>query len=80
MTLTIMTLYTIEVTNSESTDAENVVVTDVLPAGVIYVSSTPAGTYDANTGEVTWNLGTIPQGTVTLTLTVSTDENTPVFA
>jgi len=41
---------------------ENGVLVDQLPAGMSYVSSTPAGSYDATTGTVTW---TFPDGAST---------------
>lgn len=44
--------YTIDVTNPSQVAATNVVVTDTIPDGIQYVSSTPAGQVSGNT--VTW--------------------------
>src|SRR5947199_553255 len=41
--------WTLTLTNSGTDDANNIVVTDVLPAGMTYLSSTPLGSYDNNT-------------------------------
>jgi uncharacterized repeat protein (TIGR01451 family) len=61
--------YTITVTNPNAYTATGVVVTDTLPTGLSYISSTPAGTVSGST--VTWNLGTMaPLTTKTVTLTV----------
>ncbi len=49
-------VYTISVANAGPGDANNVVVTDTLPAEVSYVSDTCGGT---NTPPWTWNAGTI---------------------
>jgi uncharacterized repeat protein (TIGR01451 family) len=69
--------YTVTVNNAGPNNATNVKVTDVLPAGVTYVSSTPSqGTYNSGTG--LWTVGTINNGgsaTLTITATVS---GTPV--
>jgi uncharacterized repeat protein (TIGR01451 family) len=52
--------YTITVSNPSQIDATNVVVTDTIPTGITYVSSTPSGT--ASGATVTWSLGTIKGG------------------
>ncbi|MBI5864643.1 MAG: DUF11 domain-containing protein [Planctomycetes bacterium] len=52
--------YTIVVGNPSQVDATNVVVTDAIPAGIQYVSSTPAG--QASGASVTWSLGTVKPG------------------
>ena len=49
--------YTISVTNNGPAQATNVVLTDVLPAGVTYVSDTGAGAYVDGTG--IWTIGSI---------------------
>lgn len=49
--------YTIVVSNPSQVDATNVVVTDTIPDGIQYVSSTPAA--QASGAALTWNLGTV---------------------
>ena len=50
--------YTIALTNNSPNSATNVQVTDLLPAGVTYVSNSPSqGTYLSSTG--VWNVGTV---------------------
>ncbi|MDO8870809.1 MAG: VWA domain-containing protein [Methanobacteriaceae archaeon] len=55
--------FTITALNTGPNDAQGVQVTDILPAGLTYVSSifTPGTTYDSNTG--IWNIGTLLNGT-----------------
>lgn len=55
--------FTIAAFNTGPNDAQGVEVTDILPAGLTYVSSifTPGTTYNSNTG--IWNIGTIFNGT-----------------
>jgi uncharacterized repeat protein (TIGR01451 family) len=50
--------YPIEVSNPSDVNATNVVVTDVLPTGIAYVSSTPAAKVQGQS--LTWSLGTLP--------------------
>ena len=58
--------YTITVVNQGPSIANNVIVTDVLPSGVAYISDN--GAYNAATGE--WMIGTLSAGeTVTLVIT-----------
>jgi uncharacterized repeat protein (TIGR01451 family)/fimbrial isopeptide formation D2 family protein len=53
--------FTITLTNSGPDNATNVRVTDLLPAGIAYVSSTPSqGTYTSGTG--LWNVGSVNNG------------------
>jgi len=62
--------YTISVTNFGPSSADNVVVTDALPAGVTFVSATGGGI--TNAGAVNWNFGTLANGqssNATLTVT-----------
>lgn len=60
--------YTITVTNNGSADDSSVVVTDNLPSGVVYISSTPSG-FDNSTG--TWSIGDLATGSSTsISLTV----------
>ena len=63
-------VYTISVANAGPDDASDVIVTDVLPGGVTYVSSASnVGSYDPATGR--WDVGTLGAGeTVSLEITV----------
>ena len=65
--------YDIEVTNDGSAQATGVSLTDTLPAGITFVSSSVTqGSYDANTGVFT--IGTLAaNATATLTLTGTVD-------
>lgn len=71
--------YTIEVTNTGFVPANNVVVTDVLPSGLTYNSSTPAAS--ATNGQtLTFNLATLNAGasqifTVVTTATITANTN-----
>ena len=53
--------YTIRLTNSGPDTATDVTVQDTLPAGVTFVSATPAGSYDPVSG--VWTVGTVSVGT-----------------
>ena len=70
--------YTVTVTNNGDADATGVTLTDLIPAGLTYVSHVASqGTYDNGTG--LWDIGSIPYTTptlssVTLTLTVKGDD------
>jgi len=66
--------FTITVTNHGPDDATGVVVTDSLPAGLVYVSSNPSqGTYDDATGA--WTIGAIANGaSVTLEIVATVDQ------
>ncbi len=65
--------YTLVVTNDGPSDATNVVVSDPVPAGTTFVSADGGGA--EATGTVTWNLGTLAEGTTaTLHVTVHVDE------
>jgi uncharacterized repeat protein (TIGR01451 family) len=64
--------YTITVTNNGPDDATNVVVTDVLPPGTVYVSATPTQGTCSFTTNVDCTLGTILNGgTATISLIVN---------
>lgn len=67
--------FTITVSNTSTTNATNVVLTDLLPAGLTFVSSTPSqGTYVAGTG--LWTIGTInANSAVTLTVVATNTGN-----
>lgn len=52
--------YSITVSNPSQVDATNVVVTDTVPDGIQYVSSTPSASAAGNS--LTWSLGSIPGG------------------
>ncbi len=55
--------YTLVVTNRGPSQATNVVVTDVLPVGMSFVSCSPSqGTYTQQDGTVTCSLGTLANG------------------
>ncbi|MFN2465389.1 MAG: hypothetical protein ABR598_03885, partial [Candidatus Dormibacteria bacterium] len=66
--------FTITATNHGPTNATGVVVTDLLPAGLTFVSATPSqGTYTSATGA--WNVGALANGagaTLQLVATVTT--------
>ena len=65
--------YTVVITNSGDTTATNVTLTDDLPTGLAFVSSTPEASSSAGS-TVTWSLGDIPAGesvSVTMMLTAS---------
>jgi len=68
--------YTITVSNGGPSTATSVIVEDVLPAGVTYVSDSPSqGTYDDGTGM--WTVGTVSNGgNATLVITVTVDAGT----
>lgn len=63
--------YTITVSNAGPEDATNVVVTDVLPAGMTYVSGTAPNGCSEAAGTVTCDVGTIANGAdATVTIVV----------
>ena len=71
--------FTVTATNSGPSAATGVQVTDLLPAGLTYVSSTTSGvtTYIPGTG--VWNIGALANGanaTLTITATVNTSAAT----
>lgn len=71
-------VYTISVTNAGPSTASNIVVSDVLPPGVLYVSSTGGGA--SNNGVVTWPAITLltngGSSNFTLTVTAPSDAAT----
>ncbi len=57
--------YSLTYRNDGNADAANVVLTDTLPAGMVYVASSPvAGSAPAvgSTGSVSWTIGALPVG------------------
>ncbi len=66
-------VFTVSVTNNGPGAGTGIVVTDVLPAGVSFVSAAPSqGTYDDGTG--LWSVGTLTAGlSATLNLTARVD-------
>lgn len=64
--------YEVTLTNTSSDDATGVVVTDEIPAGLIFQSATEGEDYSASTG--VWNVGTVPAGqTRTIAIDVMLD-------
>jgi uncharacterized repeat protein (TIGR01451 family) len=71
--------YTLTVDNGGPSTAEDVIVSDELPAGVVFVSAVPSvGTFTAVAGTVTWSLGNVAPADPprTLTITVAVDPGT----
>jgi uncharacterized repeat protein (TIGR01451 family) len=54
--------YTISFGNPQPTDFHDVVLTDSLAAGVIFVSASGSGTYDPGSHAITWPVGPLPAG------------------
>ncbi|MEU8007886.1 hypothetical protein AB0B66_42580 [Catellatospora sp. NPDC049111] len=70
--------YTVTVANAGPSDAQAVVVTDTLPAGTTFVSSSGDAVCTADEpGEVVCALGTFPQGERQFTLTVAVGADVP---
>ncbi len=72
--------YTLTFTNTGDADALGAVITDELPAEVIYVSSDPAGTYDPVNHQVLWTVDIISGTSDAAELIVEVDPATPVGA
>ena len=64
-------VYTLTITNNGTAGATNVAVTDVVPAGMSFVTSSASqGTYDNNTS--IWSVGDLPVGAIeTLDITAA---------
>ena len=61
--------YTITVSNGPDVTADNTVLTDTLPAGVMFISASEGG--KMSDGKITWDLGTLaPRDTRKVTVTV----------
>ena len=70
--------YTITVTNNGPSDANNVTVTDALPAGTTFGSTASSTGSCAGTATVTCTIASIPNGaSATITLVVHVDPTTP---
>ncbi|MFB6456178.1 gliding motility-associated C-terminal domain-containing protein [Chitinophaga sp. Hz27] len=68
-------VYHLVAQNLGVSDASNVVVTDLLPAGVTYKPTAASAAYDKNSG--TWNIGMLGAGTSTsIDITVTVNPNT----
>ncbi len=64
--------YTLTLTNGGPGAANNIIVSDVLPAGTTFVSSTPSGTTTYNSGTGDWTVGSLNSGAVaTLSITAT---------
>lgn len=66
--------FTLTYENLGPFDSSNASITDFLPAGLEFVSASGGGSYDASTGTVSWDLGTVavgPAASVTLTARVA---------
>jgi uncharacterized repeat protein (TIGR01451 family)/fimbrial isopeptide formation D2 family protein len=63
--------FTVGVTNTETNTANDVVISDLLPAGLTLGTATPDhGTYDSGTGH--WSVGSIgPSGAASMTMTAT---------
>jgi uncharacterized repeat protein (TIGR01451 family) len=67
--------YTLTLTNGGPGAANNISVTDVLPAGMTFVSSTPSGTTSYNSASGVWSIASLNSGgiaTLAITATVTT--------
>ena len=58
-------VYTLTLTNESLANATNIVVTDELPYGAAFVSSTPAAIYDSNSHSVIWTVASLAGSAVT---------------
>lgn len=64
-------IYTVTLSNGGADAAPGVIVTDVLPAGLTFVSATPSqGSASNASGTVTWNAGTVAVGGTAPTLLI----------
>ncbi|TMD19320.1 MAG: DUF11 domain-containing protein, partial [Chloroflexi bacterium] len=63
--------YTVTALNAGPSDATGVEVSDLLPAGLAFVSASPSvGTYDSTTG--VWTIGSLPSGTSSTLVLIAT--------
>ena len=64
--------YTLTLTNGGPGAANNIIVSDVLPSGLTFVSSTPSGTTSYNSGTGDWTIASLDSGAVaTLAITAT---------
>ncbi len=70
--------FTVNLANAGPDTATSIVVRDVLPTGLTFVSATPSpGQYDSNTG--LWSVGSLPRGsTASMNLVARVDTTSPV--
>ncbi|HEX7468684.1 MAG TPA: DUF11 domain-containing protein [Methanobacterium sp.] len=68
-------VYNMDVLNNGPDTATNVVLTDTLPQGLKYVSSTLNGVYDSTTRTITWTLGNLVNGAHFITSVSATVTN-----
>ncbi|MBE6753627.1 MAG: DUF11 domain-containing protein, partial [Ruminococcaceae bacterium] len=66
--------YTINVFNPRTIPAENVVITDAVPAGTTFVSADNGGTLDAN-GKVVWTATIAPKQSAAVSFTVKVNDS-----
>ncbi len=70
--------YTLTIRNDGPSTAENVSITDTLPAGVTFNPTGSTGTCTESGGVVTCTLGSVPVGTASATIVVTVDEDATV--
>jgi len=71
-------IYSLQITNNGPSNSTGVVVLDVLPSGVSFVSATDGGTYDPGSHTVSWAIGTLAKDASTsVNTTVNVNESTP---
>ncbi|MEX2177008.1 MAG: DUF11 domain-containing protein [Pirellulaceae bacterium] len=71
--------FTLTLTNSGPDPATGVQVTDLLPAGLTFVSATPSGTATYNQTTGLWDIGTVAaSGTATLTIVATVTSSTAI--
>ena len=69
--------FTLQVSNTGPNTANHVVIRDLLPAGLTYVSDDSGGAYDPATGD--WTVGSIgPSGSATLKVVATVEGHDPV--
>lgn len=79
--------YEIQVSNAGGSDAMDVVISDVLPTGLTYVTSSHTSTFDgmevvsaANGQNLSWTVANFPAGiTLTISLSVRADQIGPII-